>query len=120
MRFLSTYFATVCKLTVGAAGCTTGTGLDALEEWDRGLDDTILELDASCWWEEWCECELLDSFTTATGGCWVNTTGEPGELCTCNLSSFLCIATETGETASCGRGAAGVTVEAAVFQGEKT
>lgn len=43
----------------------------------------------------------------------MNTTGEPGELCTCDLSSFLCIATETGETASCGRGAAGVTVEAA-------
>jgi len=28
---------------VGTEGCDTGTGLDALEERERGLDDTRLE-----------------------------------------------------------------------------
>ena len=99
VRFLSTYFAIACKLTVGTEGCATGTGLDVLEEWERGVDDTRLEDAADkggAGWKEWSGvCSFSDD-------CCENTTGEPGELWW-GLSSLQCKPTVTGDKACWGR-----------------
>lgn len=102
-RFLSTYFDNDCKLTAG--GCETGTGLEAFEEWESGLEEA---------WEGAVEHKVgccdpgswgLASFRAVCCG---NIIGDPGEEW-CGLSSFKCKGTAAGGKVWCG-----ITVFAAI------
>ena len=91
-RFLSTYFANDCKLA--AVGCETGTGLEAFEEWESGLEEAwegAVEHKAGC-----CDPGSW-GLASLRAVCCGNRTGDPGEE-RCGLSSFKCKGTAGGCT----------------------
>lgn len=95
-RFLSTYFANDCKLA--AVGCETGTGLEAFEEWESGLEEAwegAVEHKAGC-----CDPGSW-GLASLRAACCGNRTGDPGEE-RCGLSSFKCKGTVGGCTVWCG------------------
>ena len=112
-RFLSTYLANDCKLA--AVGCETGTGLEAFEEWESGLEEA---------WEGAVEhktgCCDPGSWGLASlrAACCGNRTGDPGEE-RCGLSSFKCKGTVDGCTVWCGITAFAATPAAADGTGDK-
>lgn len=112
-RFLSTYFANDCKLA--AVGCETGTGLEAFEEWESGLEEAwegAVEHKAGC-----CDPGSW-GLASLRAACCGNRTGDPGEE-RCGLSSFKCKGTVGGCTVWCGITAFAATPAAADGTGDK-